>query len=414
MVLGTRMKSYFEKYILFILFLTHSLGSWAYIQSPVNGSFINGIIQVISDRGSSAEIEFYGKNGWEFVGRSHSSFDTRSLANGAYSIRDCYSYVTTDTVCVDDRVWVPDMVWVPDYVWISDYVEYCEDEWVSDWVWVEDYQCTEYDENGDCIDYEDNGYWDDQGYYATTCSYVDEGYWEDDGYWQDQGYWDTQRTCYHDDKTKWVCDPYININVDNKPANTLSATCPTNNKTNSVGKVESVKCTASIQGAVSNINWFARVGTTGDFAPLNSCSLNSDRTLLECANVPAGTYQVKAVGDSSTGKVESPVTTIQATTVSISCTPKNAKAGKKGVDITCTAGAQGTPVDGAIVKSGYWTASYVDAKTKQVVTVPKFCENLNICKVPAVPAGTYEVQARAIDKYDFEVLSNLEKVIVNP
>jgi len=413
-----KMKNYFKKYILFTLFLTHSLGSWAYLQSPANGSYGKGIMQIISDKGSSAEIEYYGKNGWEVIGKSSLPFDTRSLVNGTHSFRDCYSYVTNDSVCVDNRVWVPKVVWVNNPVWISNPVQVCEDILKYKPVWVEDIgPCNEYDDEGFCIDYVDNGYWSNQSYYEHSCSTVNQGYWKDVGSSKDQGRWDAQKTCNSNDKTKRTCDPQINMNINNinvgkPPAPSLSVTC-LNNKTNSAGNVEIVKCTASIQ-AVSNINWFARVGTSGDFSPLNTCSFNSDRTILECANVPAGTYQVKAVGDSITGKVESPIATIQATTVSISCTPKNAKAGTTGVDITCNAGTKGTPVDGAVVVSGYWTASYVDSKTKQIVSVPKFCENLSICKIPSVPAGTYDVQARTIDKYGNEVISNLEKVIVAP
>lgn len=408
------MKNYFTKHILFALFFTHSLASWSSIQSPMNGSFVNGIIQINSDKGASAEIEYYGVNGWEIIGKSNLSFDTRSLANETHSIRDCYSRVGNDAVCVDNQVWIPKVVLKQSKEWVSNPVEVCVDKIEYIWEFVDSIECIEYDQAGQCVDTANFGVWKQVEKRVPSCSMVDKGYWKENVYAEDQGYWDTHRTCSNNDNTKRTCDPYINLNVNNTLANTLAVTCSTNNKINSAGNVETIKCAASVPGTVSNINWFARVGTVGDFAPLNSCSFNVDRTLVVCANVPAGTYQIKVMGNTSTAKVESSITTIQATTVSISCTPKDAKAGKTGIDITCTAGAQGTPVNGVVMVSGYWTASYVDAKTKQVITVPKFCENLYQCKIPSVPVGTYDVQARAIDIYGNVVISNLEKVIVAP
>lgn len=85
------------------------------------------------------------------------------------------------SVWSSDPVWVPDLEWESDMVWVPNVV------WVSNWVWVSDWECTATDDDGNCTQQEDDGYYEDDGGYVDQGGYVDEGSYVDEGGYVDQG-----------------------------------------------------------------------------------------------------------------------------------------------------------------------------------------------------------------------------------
>jgi len=104
-------------------------------------STVAGSVTISADSGD----EIYVDNNDTGANTTY-SWSTSGLS-GSHSLEECWQVDNPVTTCTE--------VWVPDYVWVNDYV------------------CDEYDSYGNCIDYVNDGYWENDGYYQQQCTTTD-------------------------------------------------------------------------------------------------------------------------------------------------------------------------------------------------------------------------------------------------
>jgi len=115
---------------------------------------VSGIVPITADSGADIYIDN------TVVGNSSYTWNVIA-AVGSHQLNICEN-VTVQTATQDcQQVWNPN--------------ENCTDGgyWVDNYVWISDMECDAYDSDGNCTDYVDDGYYEDEPYFedtGTTCS----------------------------------------------------------------------------------------------------------------------------------------------------------------------------------------------------------------------------------------------------
>ena len=149
------------------------------------GNNVAGSVSISADGGYDILID--GNK----VAQSSYSWNTTQTSRGLHSLQECGTQPAVAQTCT--TTYVPNLVWVPSEVY--DPNVNCSQ------VWVDNPVCVAYDDNGDCTDYQD------QGYYETTCAggYVDQGSYVDEG--------SNQTKCSGGSSAQSVCGPAYTVNV---------------------------------------------------------------------------------------------------------------------------------------------------------------------------------------------------------
>jgi hypothetical protein len=118
------------------------------------GTTVSGNVYISADGENDILID-----GRDVAGSSY-NWNTNGR-NGSHTLQECQYTTENQTTCT--QVYVPNEVYVSNRVYVSNYV------------YVDDWECDQYNDDGDCVDYVDNGYYEDDGYYVDQGGYVDEG-----------------------------------------------------------------------------------------------------------------------------------------------------------------------------------------------------------------------------------------------